>query len=125
ELTFPEKIAGPVPAVILVHGGSGVQRYNELWAREARGIGFATFMLDSFDGRGIPRLGTQLELLPVSSRVIDLFRALGTLAGDPRVDRQRIVFMGFSHGATAGLYATQRRFQKAFGPPGVEYAAWL
>src|SRR5207244_9482782 len=61
ELTFPEKIAGPVPAVILVHGGSGVPRYNELWAREARGIGLATLMLDSFDGRAIPRLGTQLE----------------------------------------------------------------
>src|SRR5207302_1169830 len=36
-----------------------------------------------------------------------------------------IAFIGYSHGATAGLYASQRRFQKAFGPSGAEYALLL
>jgi dienelactone hydrolase len=125
ELELPAGAAQPVPAVILVHGAGGVQRYHDVWARELRGIGFATLIIDSFSGRGIPRIAHNLEALSVPSRVIDFNRALAALAADARIDRKRIVLMGFSHGATAGLYGAQRRFQKAFRPPDAEYAAWL
>ena len=125
ELELPAGATQPVPAVILVHGAGGVQTYHDVWARELRGIGVATLIVDSFSGRGIPKIAHNLEALGVPARVIDFNRALGSLAADPRIDRKRIVFMGFSHGATAGLYGAQQRFQKAFRPVEVDFAAWL
>jgi dienelactone hydrolase len=125
ELELPAGGSERVPAVVLLHGGGGVQDYHHIWARELRGIGFATLIVDSFSGRGLARIADNLEALSAASRVLDLYRALAVLAADPRIDRDRIVFMGFSHGATAGLYAVRRRFRKAFGPPDADYAAWL
>jgi len=124
ELEFPSG-ASPVPAVVLLHGGSGVLPYQHVWARELRATGAATLVVDSFTGRGLRRIADDLEALNASSRVVDLYGALKRLAVHPRVDRDRIVFMGFSHGATAGLFATSRRFRTAFGPPDVDYAAWV
>ena len=125
ELTLPEGAAGRVPAVVLMHGGSGVLDYQHVWARHLRTIGYATLVVDSFSGRGILRVTDDLEALSAASRTIDAYRALAVLAAHPRIDRERIAFMGFSHGATAGLYAIRDRFEKAFGPPDARYAGWI
>ena len=125
ELTLPDGAEGRVPAVVLLHGGSGVLDYQYLWARHLRAIGYATLVVDSFSGRGIIRVVEDQEALTAAARTIDAYRALAVLAAHPRIDRERIVFMGFSHGATAGLYAMRDRFEKAFGPPNVRYAGWI
>ena len=124
ELEFPHGTS-PVPAVVLLHGGSGVLPYQYNWARELRGVGAATLVVDSFTGRGLRRIADNLETLNAASRVVDLYGALKLLVAHPGIRRDRIVFMGFSHGATAGLFATSRRFRTAFGLPDVDYAAWL
>jgi dienelactone hydrolase len=125
ELEWPAGATGAVPAVVLMHGGSGVQPYQQLWARELRGLGFATLVVDSFSGRGLVRIANQLDALNAPSRVIDAYRSLELLAGNPRIDRERIAFMGFSHGGTAGVLAMQRRFRTTYGPREPEYAAWI
>ena len=125
ELEWPRGTTDPVPAVVLMHGGSGVLPYQHVWARELRGLGFATLVVDSFSGRGLARIANQLDALNGPSRVLDAYRSLALLAAHPRIDRQRIAFMGFSHGGTAGILAMQRRFKKTYGPADADYAAWL
>src|SRR3989449_5896397 len=59
ELLLP-KGEGRVPVVVLSHGGGGVGRAEDLWARELRSQGIAVFVVDSFTGRG-DRKSTRLN----------------------------------------------------------------
>src|SRR6266508_2911331 len=52
ELLLP-KGEGRVPVVVLSHGGGGVGRAEDTWARELRSEAVAVFVVDSFTGRGI------------------------------------------------------------------------
>src|SRR2546422_6821642 len=47
ELLLP-KGEGRVPVVVLSHGGGGVGRAEDTWARELRSQGIAVFVVDSF-----------------------------------------------------------------------------
>ena len=125
ELVLPRGDSAGAPAVVLMHGAGGVQDYHYLWARELRSIGFATFLVDSFSGRGIGKLVEDLEPFNAGSRVVDSYRALELLATHPRIDRRRIVLMGFSHGGVTTLYATVTRFQRSFLGSDLEFAAYL
>jgi dienelactone hydrolase len=128
ELNLPEKGGPRVPVAVLMHGAGGVQDYHYQWARELRSIGVGTFIVDSFSGRGVGRIhetAEGLEAVNIGSRIIDAYRGLDLLATHPRVDRERIVLMGFSHGAAATLHATYLRFQRSYLTPGLEYAAYL
>ena len=53
ELRIPKPGADRLPAVVLVHGSSGIGPVIAGWAHELTGAGFAVFILDSFSGRGI------------------------------------------------------------------------
>src|SRR5437870_700055 len=48
--------AGPFPAVILLHGCSGVGPHTVAWAQWLQAEGYAALVLDSFAGRGLRRL---------------------------------------------------------------------
>ncbi len=52
-LRLPRGTAAKWPAVILVHGSGGFHGGNEAWARALNEAGIASFVLDSFSGRGI------------------------------------------------------------------------
>lgn len=60
HLRFPQVASGRVPAVILQHGSSGSNARDELWAKTFNEIGIATFLVDSFSGRGLVRTSTIL-----------------------------------------------------------------
>src|SRR3989475_7542523 len=95
DLRLPEAGDGRrVPAVILVHGCSGVTAATENWARELPGVRHATFHLDSFSGRNIREICTGRERLSTGSRVIDSHRALALLAAHPRIDPAPPALMG-------------------------------
>jgi dienelactone hydrolase len=113
------------PAVVLVHGSSGVGTNVDRWAQELNGIGVATFILDSFTGRGITNTATDQEQLAHVAMIVDAYRALDLLARHPRVDPARIAIMGFSKGGVVALYASLKRFQRMHGPAGVEFAAYI
>src|SRR5579864_9513127 len=53
ELRIPKPGTDRLPAVILVHGSGGVSFNSGMWAGELNKAGFATFVTDSFTGRGI------------------------------------------------------------------------
>ena len=53
ELRLPRPGKDRLPAVVLIHGSGGVGGNVLDWEQYLNAMGFATFILDSFTGRGI------------------------------------------------------------------------
>ncbi len=125
ELRLPRPGNDRLPAVVLLHGSGGVGGNIPDWEQDLNTTGVATFVLDSFTGRGIVNTlydQSQLGLLTV---IVDAYRALDVLGEHPRIDATRIALMGFSSGGRAALYASLKRFQRMHGPMGQEFAAYI
>lgn len=117
--------SGKLPAVILVHGSSGIDAGIELWTHELNGMGISTFAIDGFTGRGLVSVGADQAKLGRLNLALDAYRALAILARHPRVDPERIVLMGFSRGAQAALYASVKRFDRMWNKSGARFAAHI
>lgn len=124
ELRLPSGTT-KVAAVILVHGSDGIGANVDRWARELNEIGIAAFLLDSFTGRGITQTVTDQSQLGHLAMIFDAYRALDLLARHARIDPLRIALMGFSKGGFVALYASLKRFQRNYGPKGLEFAAHI
>jgi dienelactone hydrolase len=119
----PVTIAARLPAVVLLHGSGGIGATVEDWVPLLNGAGVATFVVDSFTGRGITDVRNDQSQLGRLVGVVDLYRALELLARHPRIDPRRIAVIGFSRGGQAALYASMRRFQRTHGPADAAFAA--
>src|SRR5947199_8480966 len=84
ELLLP-KGEGRVPVVVLSHGGGGVGRAEDTWARELRSQGIAVFVVDSCTARGIKKFPPETELRRAGQRY-DVYQALALLWPLPRLD---------------------------------------
>jgi dienelactone hydrolase len=116
---------GRLPAVVLVHGSGGIGANVNQWAEELNKIGVATFVLDSFTGRGIVQTITNQAQLGNLAMIVDAYKALELLSKDARIDSSRIARMDFSKGGFVALYASLKRFQRMYGPTNVEFAAYI
>jgi dipeptidyl aminopeptidase/acylaminoacyl peptidase len=94
-LSFPETGAGPVPAVVILHGSGGVGGRESIWAQRMNDLGYAALIVDSFTGRGIKDTVTDQSQLATAGDMADGLVALRLLASHPRIDRKRIAVMGF------------------------------
>jgi dienelactone hydrolase len=124
-LRMPSKATARVPAVVLLHGGNGLDIAEEQWQQRLNDLGIATFLLDSFAGRAIHPSADDREELATLTMLVDSYRALAMLAKDPRIDPGRIAVMGFSMGGAAALYASNQRFHNMYAAPGTEFAAHI
>jgi dienelactone hydrolase len=88
------------------------------WAREFNALGVATFIVDSFTGRGIVNTINDQDQLSRAVMILDAYRALELLAKHPRIDSGRIMLMGFSRGGGAAHYSALKRFWSMHGPGG-------
>lgn len=123
-LRFPSD-AGKVPAVIIAHGCAGPHYAERSWQLVLRSWGYATFVLDSFSGRGLREVCTTNKLLP-HHRLPDVYGAIRVLATHPRIDPQRVALLGFSHGGIVTLEAATRWAKETFGQSdGVAYKAFF
>lgn len=103
-LTLPQGSAR-VPTIVIAHGSGGILPGREHdWAARLNALGYATFVVDSFTGRGLRSTGTDQTRLSTMANVADALAALKLLAGHPRIDPQRIAVMGFSRGGQVALY---------------------
>jgi dienelactone hydrolase len=121
ELRIPKPGTDRLPAVILITGAGGITPVTVRWAETINSIGMATFVLDSFSGRGI----TEVSKLDAITPIVDSYRALGVLAAHPRIDPGRIAVMGNSFGARGALYSSNVRFRDMYSPQGIEFAAHI
>lgn len=106
ELFLPAA-AGPVPALVLLHGCAGVQPFHRAWAREIAAQGIAVLLPDQFTPRGVDRTceRTGGRMVEQRERRADTYAALHLLAARPDIDADRIAVMGFSNGAMTVLNA--------------------
>jgi dienelactone hydrolase len=120
DLTLPAG-AGKLGVVILMHGCSGLPtRSVTVWQPLLVSWGYATFVVDSFTGRGLRDVCGNALRLTGAERIPDAYGALALLARHPRIDAARVALVGFSHGgiATLGAASTwaRRRYAPAEGP---------
>lgn len=121
------KTGEKLPVVVLLHGAGGIgasNNYVETWASVLNSAGFATFTVDSYTGRGVYSFA-DVGKVPAITRINDANRALQAIAKHPGIDPSRVVLMGFSHGSHAALYGNTERFQKLYGSPDLQYAAYI
>jgi dienelactone hydrolase len=116
QLRFPQGASGRLPAVILQHGSGGPTGGTELWAKNFNEIGIASFLIDSFSGRGLVSTSRNQALLGRFNMILDAYRGLDVIANHPRIDSTRIAVMGFSRGGQSALYSSLKRFQQAWSP---------
>ena len=124
ELRLPQGTAR-IPAVVLIHGSGGVGANVDRWAQALNAMGIAAFILDTFTGRGISQTITDQTQLSSFSMIVDAYKGLELLSQHPRIDPTRIAVMGFSKGGFASLYSSVKRFQRLWGMPGIEFAAYI
>ena len=110
----------PHPAVVLLHGCSGVTPTVRRWAVRLSRWGYAALVLDSFTPRGVDNVcgeagrvapGTRTanaSRVPPPIRAEDAFRAAAYLRARPDIQADRIAAVGFSHGATTALVVASR-----------------
>jgi dienelactone hydrolase len=123
DLSLPPGATGRVPAVIVLHSCAGMTPNLVDWAQAVNGMGFAAMVLDSFSARGVTEICTGRATVSISSRLIDVYRALALLASHPRIDPRRIAVLGFSHGGWVALWASQAQMERRFLRANVEFAA--
>jgi dienelactone hydrolase len=116
QLRFPQGVSGRLPVVMLQHGSGGSNARDEHWAKTFNEMGIASFLVDSFSGRGLTSTSTNQALLGRFNMILDAYRALDVIASHPRIDPTRIAVMGFSRGGQSALYSSLKRFQQAWGP---------
>jgi hypothetical protein len=76
ELRFPREAgSGKLPAVIILHGSGGINSANQSWAYEFNKAGIASFVVDSFSGRGLTQVSNDQGKLGRFAGVLDSFRA--------------------------------------------------
>jgi dienelactone hydrolase len=103
-LALPEG-RGPFPAVVLVHGCSGIRPNADVWVRFLRSHGYASLVLDGFGPRGVTEICTDFGRVPPFRRVGDAYAALRYLAARPEIAGDRVALMGFSNGGVVVLDA--------------------
>ena len=109
-LTLPEAAgAAPgapdvkVPAMVVVHGSSGVLKNGWTWAKRLNDMGIATFVIDNFTGRGVKETATDQSRLSPAADAAGALAALRLLATHPQIDPKRIGVIGFSRGGSAAI----------------------
>ena len=112
----------PKPAVVMLHGASGIRSNTVRWASELNGLGIAVLTVDSFGGRGVTETSSSFGLAN-ENLIVDAYRALALLGRHPFIDHDHIAVMGFSKGGFAALYAGLQRFQRLHGAPDLTFAA--
>ncbi|WP_020174626.1 dienelactone hydrolase family protein [Methyloferula stellata] len=111
---YMPKGTGPFPAVIAMHGCSGLrdktgalsERHRD-WAERLSAQGFIVLLPDSFASRGLgPQCrNSEREVRPSRERVADVKAAFDYVAGLAQVKPSAINLLGWSNGGSTVLYA--------------------
>lgn len=106
---------GPFPAIVLMHGCSGMWRRDgreptpayDFWAEHWRGRGYVALLVDSFGPRGEKEICTQKSrsVSPARDRPRDAYASLAWLSQRKDVRVGHVHLMGWSNGAMTVLHA--------------------
>ena len=103
---------GPFPAVVLSHASGPLQQHMFQWAQRFLAMGYAVVVVDHLGPRNKK---ANLDFsVSVTEYAQDDVAAMRHLRSLPFVDGKRIVQMGFSYGAMAGLRAASKDFRARY-----------
>jgi dienelactone hydrolase len=91
---------GMFPAIILLHGSIGLDKYYDDWGQRLASWGYVALLLDGFGPRGQASLSD-----PPSTRAQDICYAKSYLSDLPFVDPKRIGVIGWSQRGSSALAA--------------------
>jgi dienelactone hydrolase len=118
--------AAPVPAVVILHGASGVQSVRELtYARQFAAQGVAALVIDVFAPRRDRATGFVNRLLQITEAMFlaDAYAGLDYLAAREEIDASRVALIGFSYGGMVATYAAYEQVAQRYAPGGPRFAA--
>lgn len=102
-----------LPAVLILHGSSGVDARGDFYEAALNAAGIATLQIDMWQARGITAAG-QRPAAPVLTYP-DAFSALNFLAQQRGIDGSRVGVLGFSWGGLVSLGTAERLYAGQFG----------
>lgn len=118
--------AAPVPALVLLHGSSGVLEERELtYARQLAALGVAALVVDTFGARRDRATSFIDRLLKITESMMlaDAYAALRYLDKRPEIDGNRVALIGFSYGGMVSIYAAYAQVAESYAPGGERFAA--
>ncbi|CAM9881279.1 unnamed protein product [Discosporangium mesarthrocarpum] len=118
----------PVPAVIMLHGASGVKAARSLtYGAQFARMGVAALAIDAFGARRdrATRFIDRLLNITETMLIADAYAALRWLDARPEIDASRVALMGFSYGGMATVLAAHRQVAETFNPAGPWFAAHI
>jgi uncharacterized protein len=97
RLQLPAEATGKLPAVILMHGTSGLSYRGVYYAAALNRAGIATLEIDQWGGRGLPG-GASSRPKRLGDMLPDVAGAYRLLSERPDIDASRLGLMGSSMG---------------------------
>lgn len=111
----------PMPAVVIVHGSSGVDSRGISYAKELNDAGIATLEIDMWTARGITSAADRPKGVPET--LPDAYGAYKYLAANPAIDSKRIGIMGFSWGGVVSMLTATKPYTDQYLGSGMKFAA--
>ncbi len=105
--------AHKVPAVVILHGSSGIDSRGDFYEAALNDAGIATLQIDMWEARGISG-GANRPKAPILT-LPDPFSALAFLASQPGIAADRIGVLGFSWGGVLSLGSAEQLYAGMFG----------
>ena len=105
--------AHKVPAVVILHGSSGIDARGDFYEAALNAAGVATLQIDMWEARGVTG-GANRPNAPILTQP-DAFAALAFLAAQPGIAADRIGVLGFSWGGVMSMGAAEQLYAGMFG----------
>jgi uncharacterized protein len=120
-LRMPAAAPRPVPAVVIVHGSSGVDSRGPLYAAALNSAGIATLEIDMWSARGIGGPADRPKGVPLT--LPDAYGAFKLLAANPEIDAKRIGITGFSWGGVVSMLTATKPYSETYLGSDARFAA--
>ncbi len=102
-----------LPAVLILHGSSGVDARGDFYEAALNKAGIATLQIDMWQARGYSAPGQRPAAIYLTYP--DAFSALAFLSQQPNIDAARIGVLGFSWGGLVSMGAAERLYSSTYG----------
>ena len=102
-----------LPAVLILHGSSGVDARGDFYEAALNKAGVATLQIDMWQARGYVAAGQRPATINLTYP--DAFSALAFLSQQPNIDATRIGVLGFSWGGLVSMGAAERLYSGTYG----------
>lgn len=113
KLYAPEG-AGPFPAIVISHTCGPLRQHVFEWAQRFLGAGYVVLVVDHLGPRGLKNNCPPNNPVSVTEYAQDDVAAMKHLRALPFVDGRRIVQVGLSYGAMAGLRLASEKFRARY-----------